>query len=186
MSERKVKVFKHVQDMRPIGSHPLELVDDGEATFMEWGVDYTPYENHCGHFSAAIVRREDGKVEVVPAEHIQFLPEPETELAYPRVDKVEHNIDYAEAIRSSPLYFPCNESTLGIHAWSGSARGECIMCGKSREDVTIKDTNETESGYIACPESTSGDHSWMLDKGIKCCALCKKTAIDMERSFAKY
>lgn len=50
-----------------------EKVEDGWAKFHAWGVDFQNCEFGVGTYSAAIVERKDGRVELVPAEMIKFI-----------------------------------------------------------------------------------------------------------------
>ena len=47
--------------------------DDGHAMFHEWGCDYDEFESGPGNYSTAIIERDDGTVENVPADLIQFI-----------------------------------------------------------------------------------------------------------------
>jgi hypothetical protein len=69
---RKVKVFTYKRKVEENKSY-LEKVADGEAVFHQFGMAYDEFENGPGCFSTAIIEREDGTVENVPVEHIQFL-----------------------------------------------------------------------------------------------------------------
>jgi len=48
-------------------------VDDGTAKFHEWGVDFKNFSGGVGHFSTAIIERDDGSIENVPADCIKFI-----------------------------------------------------------------------------------------------------------------
>lgn len=48
-------------------------VEQGEAKFHEWGVDYEEFEEGPGNFSAAIIELNDGSVELVHASLIKFI-----------------------------------------------------------------------------------------------------------------
>ena len=50
----------------------MTKVEDGLAMFHQWGMDYEEFDNGAGNFSTAIIERDDGKVENVPAEMIEF------------------------------------------------------------------------------------------------------------------
>lgn len=67
---QRVKVFKWKS--RNNGTFDLERVSDGEAVFCAWGVDFQEMENGIGNYSCAIIKRDDGKIENVPVEMIQF------------------------------------------------------------------------------------------------------------------
>ena len=67
---RKVQVFNY---KRAEGEQHFDKVNDGEAFFHQWGVDYEEFEAGPGNYSTAIIEREDGTVENVPVEMIQFI-----------------------------------------------------------------------------------------------------------------
>ena len=67
---RIVKVFKYGKKS---GDTFMTKVEDGRATFHQWGMDYEEFDNGAGNFSTAIIEREGGKVENVPAEMIEFI-----------------------------------------------------------------------------------------------------------------
>ena len=73
---RKVKVFKVVNRQVGFDPHKRENVkiDDGEGTFHQWGMNYEEFDSGPGCFTTAIIEREDGTVQNVPAENIQFIP----------------------------------------------------------------------------------------------------------------
>lgn len=50
-----------------------ETVPDGEASFHQWGVDYEEFENGPGNYSVAIIERDNGKIETVRPEMIEFI-----------------------------------------------------------------------------------------------------------------
>lgn len=54
-----------------------ELVEDREFiwTFHGFGIDYEEFENGVGQFTCAIVEAECGKVALVRADWIRFLPD---------------------------------------------------------------------------------------------------------------
>lgn len=64
---RKVKVFKYNALNRG------DRLDDGEAMFHQWGVDFEEYETGAGNFTTAIIERKDGSIECPPADMIEFL-----------------------------------------------------------------------------------------------------------------
>jgi hypothetical protein len=66
---RRVKVFKW--DKNPEGK--MVLVEDGEANFHQWGYDFEEFEEGPGTYSTAIIGRDNGKVENIPACMIQFI-----------------------------------------------------------------------------------------------------------------
>ena len=51
------------------------LVEKGEATFHQFGVNYEEFEGGLGNLRTAIVEFPDGSVSNVPVEHIRFLLE---------------------------------------------------------------------------------------------------------------
>lgn len=67
----RVKVFKNERDKKNI--QKTNVVPDGEATFLVWGVEYVEFESGPGNYSVAIIKRDDGSVETVIPEHIKFL-----------------------------------------------------------------------------------------------------------------
>ena len=67
---RAVKVFKHEKKS---GDTFMTKVEDGQATFHQWGMDYEEFDNGAGNFSTAIIEREDGKIESVYVEMIEFI-----------------------------------------------------------------------------------------------------------------
>lgn len=67
---RKVKVFKHEKKS---GDTFMSKVEDGEAVFHQWGMDYEEFDNGAGNFSTAIIERKDGTIENVFAEMIKFI-----------------------------------------------------------------------------------------------------------------
>ncbi len=67
---RTVKVFKYE---KKAGDTFMTKVEDGEAEFHQWGMDYEEFDSGAGNFSTAIIERVDGKVENVPAEMIEFM-----------------------------------------------------------------------------------------------------------------
>ena len=72
----RVKVFK--REMQPYdesAGYKYATVDDGEATFLEFGVNYEEFESGAGNFSTAIIMRDDGTIDMVQATMIQFIEE---------------------------------------------------------------------------------------------------------------
>ena len=67
---RKVKVYKYEQ---AVGKTYHHKIDDGEATFHRWGINYDELENGAGSYSTAIIERQDGSVENVEVSMIQFI-----------------------------------------------------------------------------------------------------------------
>jgi hypothetical protein len=68
-----VSNLKQVGDPYGVGTVKWELVEDREFIwdFMSWGVDY----NEDGQYSVAIIEAECGKVAMVRADWIRFLPD---------------------------------------------------------------------------------------------------------------
>jgi len=66
---RKVIVY----EWKKIELGKWELEECGKAKFHEWGVNFEERELGVGHFSTAIIEREDGSIENVPAELIKFV-----------------------------------------------------------------------------------------------------------------
>ncbi len=68
---RRVMVF----EMKLVeGRHTgYSRVEKGEARFHQWGLNYEDSENGPGNYSTAIVEFDDGTVDNVPAELVQFL-----------------------------------------------------------------------------------------------------------------
>ncbi|MCK4621275.1 MAG: hypothetical protein KAT62_03570 [Desulfuromonadales bacterium] len=67
---RRVKVSKY--ENQP-GDKFMTKVADGEAKFHQFGMDYEEFDNGAGNFSTAIIEREDGKIENVPVEMVEFI-----------------------------------------------------------------------------------------------------------------
>ena len=67
---RAVKVYKYGKKS---GDTFMTKVEDGKAKFHQFGMDYEEYDNGAGNFSTAIIERENGKVENVPVEMIEFI-----------------------------------------------------------------------------------------------------------------
>lgn len=74
MELRKVIVSKLVPKYIE-GSFRTRYVAEpcGEALFHQFGVGYEEFEAGPGNFTTAIVEWPDGRVESVPAEHVQFV-----------------------------------------------------------------------------------------------------------------
>ena len=49
------------------------LVEVGEATFHQFGVNYEEFDSGAGNFSTAIIELDDGTIENVPVETIKFI-----------------------------------------------------------------------------------------------------------------
>lgn len=67
-----MQVFKYEHQRLNI----YDKVEDGEAMFHQWGIDSQEHDNSTGNFTTAIIERDNGQVENVPAEMIQFLDKP--------------------------------------------------------------------------------------------------------------
>lgn len=67
---RKVQVFKWV---RKEGKSFSDKEKDYIGKFHEWGMDYEEFETGPGNFSVGIIEKENGEIELVFAELIQFL-----------------------------------------------------------------------------------------------------------------
>jgi len=65
---RRVKVKKYDRQKKA-------MVDDGEATFHQWGSEYEEFETGPGNFTVAIIERDDGTVETPPASWVTFIQE---------------------------------------------------------------------------------------------------------------
>jgi hypothetical protein len=71
---RRVRVFKYAHDET---SHEWKNVFDCEAYFHKWTVDWEELSQGITHFPVAIVEKDDGTIEVVPARQIQFIDKEE-------------------------------------------------------------------------------------------------------------
>jgi len=71
---RKVEVFKYewVDTKTCKAKH---LVPDGIAVFHQFGQDYEEFESGGCMFPIAIIERDCGEVQVVPAQFIRFIKE---------------------------------------------------------------------------------------------------------------
>ena len=70
----RVKVKKWIQINNGKGHYDhSEKIADGEAEFCAWGVDCQDFEHGAGTFSTAIIKRDDGSIENVHCELIQFI-----------------------------------------------------------------------------------------------------------------
>ena len=67
---RMVKVNKY--EKKP-GDKFMTKVSDGEAKFHQFGMDYEEFDTGAGNFSTAIIEREDGKVENISVDMIEFI-----------------------------------------------------------------------------------------------------------------
>ncbi len=69
---RRVKVFKQDR-VKADKYHRYIKVSDGEAYFHKWGIDYTELNDGVGSCSAAIIERDDGRIELIYPDNIQFI-----------------------------------------------------------------------------------------------------------------
>ena len=67
---RKVKVFKYERNP---DTNLLELVEQGIGNFHAFGCDFEDLDHGVGNYSTAIVEMENGKIENVAVENIQFI-----------------------------------------------------------------------------------------------------------------
>lgn len=70
----EVKVFKNQfrkTEEKPFGE--WVKIGDGTGWFHTWGCNYQEFEAGAGNFTVAIIEREDGTIEMTPADMIQFL-----------------------------------------------------------------------------------------------------------------
>ena len=70
------------------GKFHYDKVGDGTGKFHQWGINYEEFETVAGNFSTAIIERDDGTVENVPVEMIQFLKDPVKEQLMETFDKI--------------------------------------------------------------------------------------------------
>lgn len=81
MITRKVKIFKWepAKDndgkfLRNEQGHSYSTkVKTGTGLFHQWGCDYEEFESGPGNFSTAIVEMEDGSIENIPCDLVQFI-----------------------------------------------------------------------------------------------------------------
>ncbi len=66
---RQVNVFKR----KKYGHGDFRRVLDGVAKFHEFGCQYDEYDNGIGSYSVAIVEWDNGKVESIPVDDIEFI-----------------------------------------------------------------------------------------------------------------
>ena len=69
----KVKVKRCIELPSKNGYRYSEEVDDGVAEFCAWGVGYHEFDHGAGTSSTAIIKRDDGTVENVHCNMIQFI-----------------------------------------------------------------------------------------------------------------
>lgn len=78
---RACNIFKYepdkdaTSDLYPHGRTYLKRAPDGTGTFLAWGVDYQECNDGVASYTAAIIERKDGSVEIVRADMIQFTNE---------------------------------------------------------------------------------------------------------------
>lgn len=73
--ELRKAIVSHLVGHKIEGTHRLNyvLTPTGEALFHQFGVGYEEFESGPGNFTTAIVEWPDGRVESVPAAHVQFV-----------------------------------------------------------------------------------------------------------------
>lgn len=70
MLSRKVKVY----EWKPKGTPPVNMrVKTSVGLFHKWGCDYEEFETGPGNYSTAIVEMEDGTIQNVRCDMIQFI-----------------------------------------------------------------------------------------------------------------
>jgi len=68
--KKRVMVLKHVRVPGKPGLHPM---DDYEALFHQWGVNFHEFgENGAASYTAAVVEKDDGTIVLVAADSIRF------------------------------------------------------------------------------------------------------------------
>ena len=50
-----------------------------EGEFIKWGVDYEEFESGAGNFTCGIIKKPDGQITMIYAEHIKFINPPKSE-----------------------------------------------------------------------------------------------------------
>jgi len=55
------------------GNKVWELVEQGEALFLGFGVDYEEFDGGPGNYSTAIIELEDGTIKNVPVQNVRFI-----------------------------------------------------------------------------------------------------------------
>lgn len=73
---RQVQVFKWIQERDGDGKLQNVRIQDGMATFHQFGAAYAEFENGAGSYAVAIIERADGIVQQVNADMIQFISPP--------------------------------------------------------------------------------------------------------------
>ncbi len=67
---RKVQVFKRFWDRH---TNTTKKIGDGTALFHKFGVNFEEFESGPAQYSTAIIERQDGTIESIPVDLIQFL-----------------------------------------------------------------------------------------------------------------
>ena len=79
---KKVKFTRHIPlqyeqtehgKRRIEGTGCFEKGFQGEGIFHCWGTDYEEFEENAGNFTVAIVQLDNGRIEKVLPNHIQFI-----------------------------------------------------------------------------------------------------------------
>lgn len=71
---RRVIYKEYVREVDEMtGRASWDLVERGEATFHQFGVDYEEFESGAGNFSTAILELDSGEVVTVRADLIRFV-----------------------------------------------------------------------------------------------------------------
>lgn len=68
---RKVQIF--IWSPNPDQPNKYDKIDNGTGTFHQFSSGYEEFENGPGNYAVAIVERDDGTVETVPADLIRFI-----------------------------------------------------------------------------------------------------------------
>lgn len=68
---RRVRYY-NINDIR---RNKRQLI--GEATFLQFGVDYEEFETGPGNYSTAIIELDNGEIKNFPLECIQFIKDSE-------------------------------------------------------------------------------------------------------------
>jgi len=69
---REVLISKRIVTTRGTGT-VVDTVKDGRGWFHGWGTNFEELRDGVGQFSTAIIEREDGRIDNVPAELVQFV-----------------------------------------------------------------------------------------------------------------
>lgn len=75
---RRVKVYRWGR-LKP--GEPYTRIEEGEGTFIQYGVGYEMEDGGPGIFTTAVVEMEDGTVKNVNVENIEFIPNPGSDAA---------------------------------------------------------------------------------------------------------